>query len=309
MGATPVFIDVELSTYVPTADEILSAVSKNTRAIVLAHTLGNHWPVKEIVKKLAGSGIAIVEDNCDALGSQHAGQRTGSFGDFATQSFYPAHQITTGEGGALLLDRPVLTKVALSLRDWGRDCWCEPGAADTCGKRFDQAFPLLPPGFDHKYVYSRLGYNLKATEMQAAIGLGQMEKVEQFRTARRMNFARLFGHLQSVSANERVILPRATELSAPSWFGFPITLGPGAPPRALVIQRLQAANIDTRMLFAGDMRAHPALEHRVVRSIGPLPNTSRILRDTFWLGVWPGIPAEAIDYMAEKLVKAVTDEN
>jgi len=306
LGATPVFIDIELGTYVPTADAVLNAVSKNTQCIILAHTLGNPWPVKEVSDRLVGTNVVIVEDNCDALGSLHGGQKTGWYGEFATQSFYPAHHITTGEGGALLMDKPSLAKTARSLRDWGRDCWCEPGDNDTCGKRFATPFPNLPDGFDHKYVYSHLGYNLKATDLQASVGLSQMEMVDAFGRKRRANFRRLFDILaDGLADSEYAILPYASKDSDPSWFGFPITLGRAARPRARVIEDLQRAGIDTRMLFAGDIRAQPAMRDVPYLGHAGLHNTVRVLRDTFWVGVWPGICPEAIQYMGEQIIKAV----
>jgi CDP-6-deoxy-D-xylo-4-hexulose-3-dehydrase len=305
-GAIPVFIDVDLGTYVPSVDAILNAVSKSTQCIMLAHTLGNPWPVKEISERLAGTEIVIIEDNCDSLGSLHSGQKTGWYGEFATQSFYPAHHITTGEGGALLMDKPRVAKVARSLRDWGRDCWCEPGDNDTCGKRFQWEFPGLPEGYDHKYIYSHLGYNLKATDLQASIGLGQLQMVEAFGRKRRANFRRLFDILcDGLSGDDYAVLPYATKDSDPSWFGFPITLGPAARLRKDVIADLQRAGIDTRMLFAGDMRLQPAMRGIAYSGQTKLPNTDRILSDTFWVGVWPGIPPDAIQYMGGQIIKAV----
>jgi len=295
-GLKPVFVDIELGTYVPTLEAVQEAVTPRTAFVVLAHTLGNPAPVAELVDWSDRYSIGLVEDNCDALGSVLRGKRTGSFGHLATQSFYPAHHITTGEGGAVIINLGQRTKhIVESYRDWGRDCWCPPGKDNTCNQRFGWEFDGLPPGYDHKYVYTRIGYNLKATDMQAALGLAQMDRLEGFIEARRANFDLLLNALQDHS--EQLILPQATEGSEPSWFGFPITIrDPRLDCRAFV-QHLEGLGIGTRPLFGGSLVRQPAYRH-VFGSDLHFPNSDRTTSGTFWVGVWPGLTSQDMERIA-----------
>lgn len=298
-GLKPVFVDIELGTYVPSSEAILGALSDKTGAVFMAHTLGNPFPL-DIVDDIRGWGATLVEDNCDALGSTYMGRMTGGFGIAATQSFYPAHHITTGEGGAVLTNSGRMRRAIESLRDWGRDCWCEPGADNTCGKRFEHHFDGLPAGYDHKYVYSEVGYNLKSTDIQAAIGMAQLERLRLFTAARRANFGWLMSGLADLG--EHLILPRASEWSEPSWFGFPITLMPG-DDRETLLRFLNERRIGTRNLFGGNLLRQPAYRGLAKaegwKVCGPL-NCANIATDsTFWIGCWPGISKPMIDYVVE----------
>lgn len=295
----PVFLDVELGTYDVKTDLLEEAVSPKTRAVMFAHTLGNPFDL-DLVKSFADKhGLWLIEDSCDALGSTYEGRTVGSFGDLATYSFYPAHHITMGEGGAVATDNPRLITQLESFRDWGRDCWCAPGKDNTCGKRFDWQLGELPCGYDHKYTYSNIGYNLKATDMQAAVGLSQLDKLDGFIAARKRNFKFLSEGLARFS--EFLILPRATEGSDPAWFGFPITVKENAPfKREKLTRFLEDHKVATRLLFAGNITRQPyfkGVDHRVV---GTLENTDRIMNGTFWIGVYPGITPEMIGYMIEQ---------
>lgn len=304
-GLKPVLIDVELGTYVPSLEQIQEAVGPETGAVFLAHTLGNPFPL-DIAECLHASGIPLIEDNCDALGSLYKGQRTGSFGIAATQSFYPAHHITTGEGGMVLTSHGRVRQAVESFRDWGRDCWCEPGKENTCNKRFEHGeFPTLPYGYDHKYICSEVGYNLKSTDIQAAIGLAQMERLPGFIKARRANFDRLYEDVKDLE--QFFILPRATEGSEPSWFGFPLTLRDefaGARPR--ILNDLNAKKIGTRNLFGGSLLRQPAYYRRLVdeggaKIVGGDRNSAFIMERTFWIGCWPGLSGPMIDFVLEAL--------
>jgi CDP-6-deoxy-D-xylo-4-hexulose-3-dehydrase len=301
-GLTPVFVDVDLETLVPSWAMIQEAIGRKTRAIFLAHTLGNPVPLLHKVAWLREKhDIFVIEDNCDALGSLYRGKRTGTFGAMATQSFYPAHHITTGEGGAVLTSNPNLKKIVESFRDWGRDCWCDPGKENTCGKRFGWNFPNLPSGYDHKYVYSHIGYNLKATDFQAAIGHAQIDRLDEFVQRRYMNFGKLAELLEGYE--ESLILPRATKESIPCWFGFPITVRDEATfDRDEMVAYLNHHKVGTRNLFGGNLMNQPAYRDAPVRpNQRPLHNSDKIARSTFWIGVWPGIDDRRLNYMLEIL--------
>jgi len=296
--AVPVFVDVESGTYVPTVESIEAAIGPRTRAVVIAHTLGVPFPVAEVRELCDTRGLWLIEDNCDALGSRHRDRLTGTFGDFATCSFYPAHHITMGEGGAVVTGDEELARIARSVRDWGRDCYCAAGENNTCGKRFSQQFGTLPHGYDHKYVYSHVGYNLKVTDMQAAIGVAQLGKLSGFVAARKANHAALHTGLSPFA--DRLVLHEATAGSDPSWFGYAVTVRPGASfGRAELVAALEAAKIETRNLFCGNLLRHPAydgVEHRVV---GPLDVSDLVTTNTFFVGVYPGITRPMLDYVLE----------
>ena len=302
----PVFVDVELGTYNIDVNQLEQAVSEKTKAIFLAHTLGNPFDIDAVLATAKKHNLWVIEDNCDALGSKYRGKYTGTFGHIATCSFYPAHHITMGEGGAVLTNDSELYKLLLSFRDWGRDCWCPPGKDNTCGSRFNQQHGNLPFGYDHKYVYSHLGYNLKITDMQAAVGLAQLEKLPGFIAQRQQNYQLLYDGLKDLE--EFLILPRATEHSEPSWFGFLITIREDAPfNRNQLIEHLEQNKIGTRLLFAGNILKQPVftesnIEYRVV---GDLQNTDIIMENTFWIGLWPGLSAEMIEYMVEEIKKVL----
>jgi CDP-6-deoxy-D-xylo-4-hexulose-3-dehydrase len=301
-GGVPVFIDVNLGTYNATPDRVERAIGPKTRAIFLAHTLGNPFDA-EAVRRIADRyGLWFIEDSCDALGSETSGRKAGSFGQLATLSFYPAHHITTGEGGALLVDDPRLKKIAESFRDWGRDCWCDTGKDNTCGKRFDWQLGELPYGYDHKYVYSHIGYNLKATDLQAALGVTQLAKLGAFRDRRRRNFQRLYDTLAAAALD--VILPHAEAGAEPNWFGFPITLARGID-RHSVVRELERRRVVTRLMFAGNILRQPAYAGVAHRVSGSLENSDRVLESTFWVGVHPGLDDERIDYLARTLIDVI----
>ncbi|USX14269.1 lipopolysaccharide biosynthesis protein RfbH [Oxalobacteraceae bacterium OTU3CAMAD1] len=299
-GAIPVFVDVELGTYNIDVTKLEAAISPKTKAIMLAHTLGNPYNLDVIVAICKKYNLWLIEDCCDALGSTYDGKMVGTFGDIGTMSFYPAHHITMGEGGAVFTNNAELKMIAESFRDWGRDCYCPPGKDNTCGKRFCQCFGTLPAGYDHKYTYSHLGYNLKITDMQAACGLAQIDRAAGFIQARKDNFAYLTERLQSCA--EFLILPVATENSDPSWFGFPMTLKPEANvARVDLLTYLDQHKIGTRLLFAGNLTRQPYMIGRNYRVSGDLTNTDRVMNDTFWIGVFPGLTREMLDFTIEKL--------
>jgi CDP-6-deoxy-D-xylo-4-hexulose-3-dehydrase len=299
-GAVPVFVDVELGTYNIDVTKLEAAISPKTKAIMLAHTLGNPYNLDVITAICKKHKLWLIEDCCDALGSTYHGKMVGTFGDIGTMSFYPAHHITMGEGGAVFTNDPELKMIAESFRDWGRDCYCAPGKDNTCGKRFCQCLGTLPMGYDHKYTYSHLGYNLKITDMQAACGLAQIDRAPGFIQARKDNFAYLKERLQSCA--EFLILPEATEHSDPSWFGFPMTLKPEANvSRVDLLTYLDEHKIGTRLLFAGNLTRQPYMVGRNYRVSGDLTNTDRVMNDTFWIGVFPGLTREMLDFAVDKL--------
>jgi CDP-6-deoxy-D-xylo-4-hexulose-3-dehydrase len=303
-GLLPVFVDVNLSTMDAKEEAILSAITPKTKAIMMAHTLGNPFNVNFIKKLCKEKDLWLVEDNCDALGSTYSSQRTGQFGDTSTLSFYPAHHITTGEGGAVLTNSPLVKKLIESFRDWGRDCYCETGHDNTCQKRFDWQLGGLPRGYDHKYIYSHIGYNLKATDMQAALGESQLDRIDEFVEARKVNFNRLYEGLCEIPD---FIMPVATENSDPSWFGFPITIKKSSSlDRTELLRFLDSRKIGTRLLFAGNILKQPGymnIKHRVV---GDLENADQIMRNGFWLGVYPGLTSEMIDYVIASVKEFVS---
>ena len=294
-GLTPVFVDSEIGTYNPTPAAIEAGLSPRTKAIMLAHTLGNPYDAAALRALADRHGLWLIEDCCDALGSTLNGRLVGTFGHIGTLSFYPAHHITMGEGGAVFTADPTLKRALESFRDWGRDCWCNPGCDNTCGKRYDWQLGDLPAGYDHKYVYSHLGYNLKITDMQAAVGLAQLDRLDAFVAARKRNFAFLHGQLGKLA--DFLILPEATAGSDPSWFGFPVTLHDDAAfNRVSLLRFLDQHKIGTRLLFAGNITRQPYMRGRNYRIHGQLENTDKIMRDTFWIGVWPGLSREQLDY-------------
>ena len=298
-GLRPVLVDVELGTYDAMADMLREAVSNKTKAIMMAHTLGNPFDLDTVRELCEEHGLWLIEDSCDALGSTYDGKRTGSFGDTATLSFYPAHHITTGEGGAVLVKSPLVRKQVESFRDWGRDCYCETGHDDTCHKRFEWQLGDLPIGYDHKYIYSHIGYNLKATDMQAALGLSQLNKVDRFVQARKDNFNYLFAALKDV---EGLIMPVATPKSDPSWFGFPLTIEPGHPAnREELLRFLDSRKIGTRLLFAGNLTKQPAYRNVDFKIVGDLTNTDIVMTRTFWVGTYPGLTNPMLDFIADSI--------
>jgi len=298
-GLKPVVVDVELGTYDAKPEMLAEAVSSRTKAIMLAHTLGNPFDLDVVQKLCKENNLWLIEDSCDALGSTYRGQRTGSFGDTATVSFYPAHHITTGEGGAVFVKSPLVKKQVESFRDWGRDCYCQTGHDNTCQKRFGWKLGDLPEGYDHKYTYSHIGYNLKATDMQAAIGLSQLKKVESFIAIRKANFSYLYQQLKDV---EGIVLPVATQNSDPSWFGFPITIDPNfSVNREELLRYLDSKKIGTRLMFAGNITKQPAYKDTEFKVVGDLTNTDIVMLRTFWIGVYPGLTTEMLDYIVDTI--------
>ncbi len=294
----PVFIDVDVGTYNIQADKIEEAVSDKTKAIFLAHTLGNPFDLDKIQKICEKYNLWLIEDSCDALGSKYDEKYTGTFGHIATFSFYPAHHITMGEGGALVTNDSELKRLIKSFRDWGRDCWCEPGCDNTCGKRFGLQLGSLPFGYDHKYIYSHIGYNLKITDMQAAVGVEQLKKLPSFTEARKKNFKLLYEGLKKYE--KYFILPEAESKADPSWFGFLLTVRKDAGfTRDDIIKYLENNKIATRMLFAGNITRHPSFENTEYRIYGDLKNTDIIMNNTFWIGVYPGFTKKIINYILE----------
>jgi CDP-6-deoxy-D-xylo-4-hexulose-3-dehydrase len=299
-GAVPVFVDVELGTYNIDASQIEDAITPKTKAIMLAHTLGNPYNLDAIVALCKKHNLWLIEDCCDALGSTYNGKPVGTFGDIGTLSFYPAHHITMGEGGAVFTNNGELKKIAESFRDWGRDCYCAPGKDNTCGKRFGWKLGSLPQGYDHKYTYSHLGYNLKITDMQAACGLAQLDRLEGFIAARKSNFAYLKDRLKS--CEEFLILPEATPNSDPSWFGFPMTIREAANlNRVDMLTYLDQHKIGTRLLFAGNLTRQPYMTGRTYRVSGDLTNTDRVMNNTFWIGVYPGLSEAMLTYACDRI--------
>jgi CDP-6-deoxy-D-xylo-4-hexulose-3-dehydrase len=301
----PVFVDVTLPSYEIDVTQLEAARSEKTRAIMVAHTLGNVFDLDAVMEFVRKYDLWLIEDCCDALGSKWKGRKVGTFGDIATVSFYPAHHITTGEGGAVLTDKLNLQVLIESFRDWGRDCWCDPGKDNTCGKRFDWQLGTLPCGYDHKYTYSHIGYNLKATDMQAALGNSQIEKLPRFIERRKENFRYLDAALKPVE--EFLLLPEATPGSDPSWFGFPIAVRKDAPfTREEFIRALEAKKIATRLLFGGNLLRQPAYEGCEYRVIGDLPNTDFVMNNVFWIGVFPGLTRPMLDFVAATITEFAT---
>ncbi|MFJ9775913.1 lipopolysaccharide biosynthesis protein RfbH [Kitasatospora sp. NPDC101157] len=298
-GLVPVFVDVELGTYNTTPERIAAAITPKTGAIMIAHALGNPFAAEEVAQLAREHGLYLIEDNCDAVGSLYRSRPTGSFGDLATASFYPAHHITTGEGGCVATRNLTLARLVEQLRDWGRDCWCEPGEDNTCFKRFDYQLGDLPHGYDHKYIFSQVGYNLKSTDLQAALGVSQLAKLDQFTQARKRNWRRMREGLADVPG---LLLPSATADSDPSWFGFVITVRPDAPfTRRQLGDYLEARKIGTRRFFGGNLTRHPAYLDQEYRIAGDLTNSDIVTEHTFWLGVYPSLTNEMIDYVTASI--------
>ena len=294
----PVFVDCEIGTYNADLDQVEAAISPRTRAIVLPHTLGNVFDLDRVAALCKKHALYLVEDTCDALGSKWDGKLVGTFGDFASMSFYPAHHITMGEGGAVATNKALQARVARSVRDWGRDCWCAPGVSNTCNKRFDWQLGDLPRGYDHKYIYSNIGYNLKPTDLQAAIGLAQMEKLPGFIARRKRNFQRLYEGLKDLPD---LILPRWDSRADVSWFAFPITVRPEVGfARKDLVAHLEASKIETRMIFAGNLLRQPAYRKIQRRVVGELKNTDLVMTNTFFVGVYPGLTDPMLDFMVER---------
>lgn len=299
-GAVPVFVDVDIATHNIDVTKIEAAISPKTKAIMLAHSLGNPFNLKVILEICKKHNLWLIEDNCDSLGSRYNGQLTGTFGDIGTLSFYPAHHITMGEGGAVFTNNAELKMIIESFRDWGRDCYCQPGKDNTCGKRFCWKLGDLPEGYDHKYTYAHAGYNLKITDMQAACGLAQMDKLKGFIQARKDNFKYLYDRLQS--CQDFLILPEATPNSDPSWFGFLMTIKPEANIRRVdLLSYLDQEKIGTRLLFAGNLIRQPYMKGRNYRVSGDLTHTDTVMNDSFWVGVYPGLTEEMLDFTASKI--------
>jgi CDP-6-deoxy-D-xylo-4-hexulose-3-dehydrase len=298
--AVPVFVDVSIPTYNVSTEQLEQAYSERTRAVMLAHTLGNPFDVEGVAEFVRRHNLWLIEDCCDAVGATYGEQKVGTFGDLATVSFYPAHHITTGEGGCVLTDDNLLKTLVESFRDWGRDCWCAPGRDNTCGKRFQWRLGELPYGYDHKYIYSHIGYNLKLTDMQAAVGLAQIKKLARFIEARRTNFRMLYDGLRDLQ--EFFILPEATPRSQPSWFGFPLAIRPGAPfTRNQVVAYLERCKIETRLLFGGNLLRQPAYRDVPYRVGGTLKNADFVMNQVFWIGVYPGLSQSMLDYVLESM--------
>ena len=305
-GLVPVFLDVTVPTYQVDVSQLDAALSEKTKAIVIAHTLGNPFDLKTVSEFAKKHNLWLVEDCCDALGATFGGQKVGTFGDLATFSFYPAHHITMGEGGCVITDQPKLKVLLESFRDWGRDCWCDPGKDNTCGKRFEWQLGDLPCGYDHKYTYSHIGYNLKLTDMQAAVGLSQLQKLPQFIAARRRNFQLLHEGLQDLQ--EFFLLPEPTPGSEPSWFGFPMAVREEAPfSRARFIRYLEEHKINTRLVFAGNLIRQPAYSDTKYRTVSDLKMSDFMMNQSFWVGVFPGLSSEAIAYMVDTFHKAIRE--
>jgi CDP-4-dehydro-6-deoxyglucose reductase, E1 len=307
-GCIPVFLDIDSTTHNIGISKLEEALSPKTRAIMLAHSLGNPFNLEAVTAFTKKHGLYLIEDTCDAFGATYNGQAVGTFGDLATLSFYPAHHITMGEGGAILSRDNRLLKITESFRDWGRDCWCPPGKDNTCGKRFDWQLGELPFGYDHKYTYSHIGYNLKVSDMQAAIGCSQLDKVDSFIEKRRENFNFLKKAFVKEGLDEYFVLPEATPNSQPSWFGFLLTVKSNAGfSRNQATQYLESHKIGTRLLFAGNLTKQPAFANVEYRIVGELTNTDNIMHNGFWIGVWPGIDKERLNYMIETFKQMVKE--
>jgi len=309
-GLIPVFVDVDLGTYNINVKQLENAISNKTKAIFVAHTLGNPFNIEKVLEIANKYNLWLIEDNCDALGSKYKGKYTGTFGDIATFSFYPAHHITMGEGGAVVTDDPELIKIICSFRDWGRDCWCSPGKDNTCSKRFSWKLGDLPFGFDHKYIYSHFGYNLKATDFQAAVGLSQLKKLPQFIEKRRENFKLLYEEFKEQELDKYFILPEWLPEAESSWFGFPLTIKDDTKiNRKDLLEYLEKNGIGTRLLFAGNIIKQPAFINSNVkyRVVNNLENTDKIMMNTFWIGVWPGINKTSINQIVTEIKVFLND--
>ena len=304
-GCIPVFVDVDIPSYNIKAEDIEKAISPKTKAIMLAHALGNPFNLNVVMAIAKKYNLWVVEDDCDSLGATYEGKKTGTFGDLATLSFYPAHHITMGEGGAVLVNNASLKKITESFRDWGRDCWCPPGKDNTCGERYCQKLGDLPDGYDHKYTYSHIGFNLKVTDMQAAVGLSQLAKADHFVARRKENHAIISEMFKEFE--EHFILPVATENSEPSWFGFMLTVREGSPiDRNKFVEYLEQNKIGTRLFFGGNLLKQPAYYNLNYRKIDDLKNTDLLMNNSFWLGVWPGLNQVHYDYIANTVRKYIT---
>ena len=307
-GCIPVFVDVDLHTHNVDVDLLEAAITDRTRAIMIAHSLGNPFDVARVAAIARKHGLMLVEDCCDAFGATVGGRHVGTFGDVATVSFYPAHHITMGEGGGVMMNSAGLAKICESFRDWGRDCYCKPGMDNTCGNRFGWRLGDLPQGYDHKYTYSHIGYNLKVSDMQAAVGVSQLKKLDHFIQRRRENFDGLESRLRARGLDEHFHLPKPTPGTEPSWFGYLLTIKDGSRiNRNLLTSTLEQRKVGTRLLFAGNLTKQPAFKHVDYRVHGDLTNTDKIMNDSFWVGVWPGIDSERLDYMCDTLQDIAND--
>ncbi len=299
-GLMPVYVDVNPETYVAIEQQLEAAISPKSKAIMMAHTLGNPFNLDLVTRLAKKHNLWVIEDSCDALGGTYKGKNLGTFGDLATFSFYPAHHITTGEGGAVVVQKAIHKRIVESFRDWGRHCWCAPGCENTCSKRYEWNLGTLPEGYDHKYTYSHLGFNLKSGDIQAAIGLAQLDRLDSFIKLRRRNWQYLADRLKVLE--EFLLLPKASEDSVPSWFGFALTVKSESPKtRNQIVQELNDKKIGTRLLFGGNLLRQPAFVNTPRRVIGNLANTDRIMSNSFWVGVWPGLSTQALDYMVETI--------
>ena len=303
-GLIPVYVDVDPETYVAIDEQLEAAIGPRTKAIMMAHTLGNPFNLDLVQNLVSKHNLWLIEDSCDGLGGTYRDQQLGTFGDLSTFSFYPAHHITTGEGGAVLIKKVAHKRIVESFRDWGRDCWCPPGCDNTCLKRYEWTLGELPEGYDHKYTYSHLGYNLKSGDIQAAIGLAQLDRLDSFIELRRRNWAYLHNGIKNLE--EFFVLPKATENSDPSWFGFALTVKPNCTKtRNEIVQELNEKKIGTRLLFGGNLLRQPAFIGTPRRVVGDLVNSDRVMNNTFWVGVWPGLSIEMLDYMIAQIHKII----